>query len=66
MRQSAAFDSSTWDRKGWLQLYKRSLRKKITDLNDYGEILLGKTSIPSLDDQLCSGSMLLSRWKYRF
>lgn len=66
MRQSAAFDNSTWDRKAGSNFINAASPKKITDLNDYGEILLGKSSIPSLHDQLCSSSMLLSRWKYRF
>jgi hypothetical protein len=66
MRESAAFDNSLWDRKAGSNFINAASRKMITDLNEYGESLLGKTSTPFLDNQLCSSSMLLSRWKYCF
>jgi len=66
MRESAAFDDFLWDRKAGSNFINVASRKKITDLNDYGQNLLGKTFIPFLDNQPCSSSMLLSRWKYCF
>jgi hypothetical protein len=66
MRESAAFDNSPWDRKAGSNFINAASREMITDLNDYGKSLLGKTSIPFLDYQFCSSSMLLSRWKYCF
>ncbi len=66
MCQFIAFDNSTWVRKAGSYFINAASRNNITDLNGYGEILLGKTSISFLDNQLSSSSMLLSRWKHRF
>jgi hypothetical protein len=51
MRESAAFDNSPWDKKAGSNFINAASREMITDLNDYGKSLLGKTSIPFLDNQ---------------
>jgi hypothetical protein len=46
MRESAAFDNSPWDRKAGSNFINAASRKMITDLNEYGESLLGKDFYP--------------------